>query len=270
MTEAGKDFTGSIPALYERHLGPLLFEPYARVLAERLAGFDGRLLETAAGTGILTRALARKLPARVAITATDLSRPMLDHAAAALDAPQVTWRQADAMSLPFESAGFDAVVCQFGVMFLPDKPAGFVEARRVLRPGGRFLFDVWDRIEENEIPAVVNAAVAAFFPQDPPGFMTRTPHGYHDKDRIREGLRLAGFGEIAIETVTLGSRAPTATDPAIGFCKGTPLRHEIEARDAGLLDEVTAHVADAVARRFGDGPIEGRLQAHVVTAISPR
>jgi len=268
MTEADDVFAGSIPALYDRHLGPLLFEPYAIDLARRLAGFEGRLLETATGTGVVTRALVHTLPSSVAITATDLNQPMLDHAARNLGAPHVTWRQADALSLPFENTSFDAVVCQFGVMFFPDKPAGFAEARRVLKPGGRFLLNVWDRIEENEIPMAVSAAVAALFPHDPPGFLARTPHGYHDTERIRHELRRAGFRHVEIETVTLRSRAASPADPAIGFCKGTPLRHEIEARDASRLDEVTDLVARAIAQRFGHGPIDGKLQAHVVTAVT--
>ncbi len=269
MTEADKVFAGSIPALYDRHLGPLLFAPYARDLARRLAGFRGRLLETAAGTGIATRALVDSLAPDVAITASDLNQPMLDHAARGLpDSSHVTWRCADAADLPFETASFDAVVCQFGVMFLPDKPAGFAEARRVLRPGGRFLFSVWSRLEENEIPATVHAAVAALFPRDPPDFLARTPYGYHDGDRIRHALQAAGFRDVAIETVTLRGRADKAADPAIGFCQGSPLRHEIEARDASRLDAVTDQVARAVARRFGDGPIAGRLQALVVAATA--
>ncbi|HYH22287.1 MAG TPA: methyltransferase domain-containing protein [Azospirillum sp.] len=268
MTEADKVFAGSIPALYDRYLGPLLFEPYALDLARRLAGFEGDVLETAAGTGIVTRALARALAPGSAITATDLSQPMLDHAARNREAPPVAWRQADALNLPFEDAGFDAVVCQFGVMFFPDKTAGFTEARRMLRPGGRFLFNVWDRIEENDVPAAVNDALATFFPHDPPRFMARTPHGYHDAERIREELRTAGFRRVDIETVTLRSRAASPADPATGFCKGTPLRHEIEARDAARLDEVTEHVAEALTRRFGPGPVEGKLQAHVISALA--
>lgn len=268
MAEVDKAFAGAIPALYDRYLGPLIFEPYARDLAGRLAGVEGRVLETACGTGIVTRALVQTLPADIELVATDLNQPMLDHAAQKLDAPQVTWRQANAMSLPFESAGFDAVVCQFGVMFFPDKPAGFAEARRVLKPGGRFLFSVWDRIEENEITAVVNAAVAAAFPDDPPAFMARTPHGYHDTGRIRDELRAVGFTGIGIETVTLRSRAASPADPATGFCQGTPMRLEIEARDASRLGEVTDLAAEALARHFGDGPIDGKIQAHVVTAVA--
>jgi ubiquinone/menaquinone biosynthesis C-methylase UbiE len=268
MAEADAVFAGSIPALYDRYLGPFLFAPYARDLAERLAGFEGQLLEIAAGTGIVTRALAGALPSTAAITATDLNQPMLDHAAQQLDSPRVTWRQADALNLPFDGGAFDAVVCQFGAMFFPDKVAGYAQARRVLRPGGRFLFSVWDRIETNAIPAVVHEAVTALFPRDPPDFMTRTPHGYHDLDRIRGDLRAAGFERITIDTVMLPSRAASPADPATGFCKGSPLRHMIEARAPQELDRVTGQVTEAVARRFGDGPIEGPIQAHVITALA--
>lgn len=268
MADVDKAFAGAIPALYDRYLGPLLFEPYAGDMARRLAGIEGRILETAAGTGIVTRALVQTLPASVELVATDLNQPMLDHAAQKLEASQVIWRQANALSLPFESDGFDALVCQFGVMFFPDKPAGFAEARRVLKPGGRFLFSVWDRIEDNEIAAVVSAAVAAAFPDDPPGFMARTPHGYHDTGWVRADLQKAGFTDIGIETVTLRSRAATAADPATGFCQGTPMRLEIEARDAGRLYEVTDLAAQAIARHFADGPIDGKIQAHVITAVA--
>nr|WP_295832232.1 methyltransferase domain-containing protein [uncultured Azospirillum sp.] len=268
MGEVDKAFAGAIPALYDRYLGPLIFEPYARDLARRIGDVEGRILETAAGTGIVTRALVQTLPESVDIVATDLNQPMLDHAAQKLTTPQVTWRQANALSLPFESAGFDAAVCQFGVMFFPDKPAGYAEARRVLKPGGRFLFSVWDRIEENEVTAVVSAAIAAAFPADPPNFMARTPHSYYDKDRIRGDLLSAGFNNIEIETVTMRSRAATPADPATGLCQGTPLRLEIEARDASRLGEVTDLAAQALVRHFGNGPIDGRMQAHVITATA--
>jgi ubiquinone/menaquinone biosynthesis C-methylase UbiE len=268
MKEADKLFVGSIPALYDRYLGPLIFEPYAQDLAERVVRFaPQRLLETAAGTGIVTRAMARALPATAAITATDLNQAMIDHAAAQTTADNVTWRQADALALPFADGAFDAVVCQFGVMFFPDKGAGFREALRVLKPGGRFLFNVWDRIEENEISRVLTDAVAALFPADPPRFLARTPHGYHDVAVIRDQLGRAGFAGVEIETVEKRGRAPSPRDPAIGFCQGSPLRSEIEVRDAGRLEEATEAAARAIAARFGPGPIEGKIQAHVVSAV---
>ena len=267
MKDTDKLFVGSMPALYDRHLGPFIFEPYAGDLAERVARLGPQqLLETAAGTGIVTRALARALPATAAITATDLNQAMVDYAPTQTKARNVSWRQADALALPFPDGTFDAVVCQFGVMFFPDKRAGYREALRVLKPGGRFLFNVWDRIEENEISRVVTDAVASLFPADPPQFLARTPHGYHDVAVIRDQLAQAGFASVEVETVEKRGRAPSARDPAMGFCQGSPLRSEIEARDAGRLEEATAAAAEAIAARFGAGPIEGKIQAHVITA----
>jgi ubiquinone/menaquinone biosynthesis C-methylase UbiE len=266
MTHVDQTFAGSIPALYDRHLGPLLFEPYALDLAERVARLaPKRMLEIAAGTGIVTRALSKKLPA-VSIVATDLNQPMLDHAAARLTSARITWRQADAQALPFDDASFDVLVCQFGVMFFPDKAKAFSEARRVLAPGGRFLFNVWDRIEENEPADLVSRAVAALFPKDPPGFLARTPHGYHDLAAIDAALKQSGFSTVHAETVPKRGRAPSPRDPAIGFCQGSPLRNEIEARDKSRLEEATDAAAEAVAERLGRGPIDGKLQAHVVAA----
>jgi ubiquinone/menaquinone biosynthesis C-methylase UbiE len=268
MEATDRRFAGSIPEIYDRFLVPLIFAPYAEDLAARLAQpAPSAVLETAAGTGVLTRAIAARLPAGARIVATDLNQPMLDHAAARqADDRRILWRQADALALPFADAEFDAVACQFGVMFFPDKAQGYREARRVLRPGGRFLFNAWDRIAANEFADVVTEALAEVFPNDPPRFMARTPHGYHDTARIREDLAAAGFAEIAIETVDHRSRAATPNDVAIAYCQGTPLRNEIEARDASRLAEATGRAAEALARRFGSGPVDGLIRAHVVVA----
>ena len=260
-------FAGSIPEFYDRYLGPLIFAPYARDLATRVAALaPASVLETAAGTGIATRALAGALPASSAIVATDLNQPMLDFAATRLVAANVAWRQADALQLPFPAESFDAVACQFGAMFFPDKVAAYREARRVLRPGGRLVFNVWDRIERSELTYLVSEAVAAAFHSDPPRFLARMPHGYHATDVIRAELLAAGFAAVEIDTVELRSRAPSPRHPALGFCQGTPLRAEIEARDPDRLDEVTDRAARAVARQFGEGAIDGSMQAHVITA----
>ncbi len=268
MRDTDKAFRGSIPAAYDRYLGPMIFQPYASDMADRLAGLGaGRLLETAAGTGIVTRTLARTLSDGVAIVATDLNPPMLDFAARRSEARRVTWQQADALALPFADGEFDAVVCQFGFMFFPNKIAGFREALRLLKPSGRLLFSVWDRIEKNEFAHIVHETVASLFPDNPPGFLARTPHGYHDARLIRDDLRAAGFGRINIETVESRSRAPSARNPAIGFCQGTPLRNEIEGRDPSRLAEATDAAARAIARRFGEGSVEGKMQALVITAV---
>ena len=268
MTESDKVFAGSIPELYDTYLVPLIFELYANDLAERAAALAPKtVLETAAGSGVVTRALASRLASDARYIVTDLNRPMLDHAANKQGADdRITWRQADALDLPFEGASFDAVVCQFGVMFFPDRVAGYAEARRVLKPGGSFLFNVWDHIEANEFAHVVTAAAASVFPDDPPRFLARTPHGYHDVELIRDELGKAGFSQVAIATLEKKSSAPSPRHPAVAYCEGTPLRNEIEIRDAGLLDQVTDRATEAIAARFGDGPVTGKIRGHVVAA----
>ena len=263
MSNSGidKNFTGSIPKLYETYLVPLIFEPYAADLATRLASRSlTRVLEIAAGTGVVTRALASVLPKNVSIVATDLNQAMLDQASAVGTKRAVEWRQADAMQLPFGDGTFDAVVCQFGVMFFPEKSQAFSEARRVLRPGGVFIFNVWDRIEENEFIDTVTTALESVFPQDPPRFMTRTPHGYYDRSIIERDLVNGGFTALPqISTLAARSRATSARVPAIAYCQGTPLRNEIEARDASRLGEATDIAAEAIAQRFGRGVVDGSV-----------
>ena len=265
-----KVFAGSIPKLYDAYLVPLIFEPYAADLVARLRSRRlARVLEVAAGTGVVTRRMASELQSRVAIVATDLNQAMLDHAAVVGTARPVEWRQADAMQLPFDDQAFDAVVCQFGAMFFPDKAKAFAEARRVLKPGGVFIFNVWDRIEENEFADTVTTALASVFPQDPPRFMARTPHGYHDRSAIERDVAAGGFaGAPRIETIAARSRASSPRAPALAYCQGTPLRNEIEARDAARLAEATDMAAEAIAARFGRGAVDGKIQAHIVTVES--
>jgi ubiquinone/menaquinone biosynthesis C-methylase UbiE len=268
--EKDKVFAGSIPDIYDQFLVPLIFEPYAYDLSQRLALFNPkRVLETAAGTGVLTRAVADRLP-EAHIVATDLNQPMLDRAATRVQRGGLEWRLADALALPFDDQSFDAVVCQFGVMFFPDKVAGFREARRVLRAGEPFLFNSWDHIARNELVSVVADALAGMFPDDPPRFMERTPHGYHDPNAIRRDLGEAGFTDIAIEVVAARSRASSAYNAAFGYCQGSPWRAEIEARGGPAgLQKATQHAADALVKRFGNGPIDGSIAAFVATARAP-
>ena len=268
MAATDKLFAGSIPEIYDRYLVPLIFESYARDLADRLVKGEPReILETAAGSGVLTRAIASRLPGSARIVATDLNQPMLDHAMTRQSDDRIEWRQADALALPFANESFDVIACQFGVMFFPDKVQGYKEARRVLKPGGRFFFNVWDRISENEFADVITQALAEVFPHDPPRFMMRTPHGYHDVERIRRELNAGGFTDISVEAVENRSKASSPQDPAIAYCQGTPLRNEIEARDAALLEQATSHAADALAQRYGTGAVEGRIRAFVFSAI---
>lgn len=268
MTGADKIFAGSIPAIYERCMVPMIFEPYARDLAARVAGLRPQaVLEIAAGTGVVTRAMAEALGPGVGIVATDLNQPMLEIATNLQGtAGGVRFQQADAQALPFADESFDVVVCQFGVMFFPDKDLGYREARRVLKPGGHYVFAVWDRLSTNEFVSVVNTVLTDRFHDDPPMFMERAPHGYHDTDAIIAAVRQAGFGDVVVDTVDKVSRSNSALEAATGYCQGNPLRNEIEARDPGRLQAVTDSVAAALAARFGRGPIEGRIRAHVVTA----
>ncbi len=259
-------FAGSIPAIYDRYLGPLLFAPYAEHVGSLLADMRaGRLLEIAAGTGIVTEVLARRLPS-AEIVATDLNQAMVDHAAGKPGLKRVTLRQADALALPFGDESFDAVVCQFGVMFYPDRVKGHREARRVLKPGGRYVIALWDRLENNPMTRCVVDAVGAHLPRNPPRFLARTPHGHYDRDKTRRELTEAGFTGIDIDLVTLPSRAPSSRDAAIGLCQGTPMRGEIEAEAPEGLEETTDLATAALTREFGSGPIEAPMQALVAMA----
>ncbi len=268
MVATDKVFAGSIPEMYDRLMVPLIFEPYAVDLAARVAAAAPKdVLETAAGTGVVTRAVAARLPPGVRITVTDLNQPMLDYAMAKQSGDKrITWKQADALALPFDDQSFDVVACEFGAMFFPDKVKGYKEARRVLKPGGRFLFSVWDKISENDFADTITDALAEIFPRDPPRFLARTPHGYHDGKQIRGELAEAGFTAVTIDAVDARSKAASPRDPAIAYCQGTPLRNEIEARGAPGLEEATNYAVEAMAKKYGKDAVDGRIRAFVITA----
>ena len=266
MNPLGVDaaFVGSIPQVYERYLVPLIFEPYAADLALRTARrHPSSVLEIAAGTGVVTRQLAKTLPPAVSIVATDLNQAMLDQAAAQGTSRPVEWRQADALQLPFPDQFFDVVVCQFGVMFFPDKARAFAEARRVLRSGGQFIFNVWDRIDHNDFADTVTRALGTLFPDDPPRFLARVPHGYHDPSVIAQDLARGGFTRPPqVTTLSARSRAVSPRIPAVSYCQGTPLRGEIEARGRSRLIEATDLASSAIAHQFGSETVDGKIQAH--------
>jgi ubiquinone/menaquinone biosynthesis C-methylase UbiE len=247
---------------------PLIFEPYAADIARRAASFSpSKILETAAGSGVVTRALAPKLSPDASYFVTDLNLPMLDYAASRQPPDgRVNWRQADALALPFADGVFDVVCCQFGAMFFPDRTSCYREARRVLKPGGHFLFSVWDRIEENVFADDVTNALARMFPHDPPRFLARTPHGYYDTALIRSELEQAGFSRVVIETRPELSRAASPRIPAVAYCQGTPLRNEIEARDPEQLDAATDYAESGIADKHGRGEVAAKIQAHVIIA----
>lgn len=253
-----------MPEAYDRHLGPVLFTPFAKDLADRLAAFSpNRVLELAAGTGLVTRELLRATPG-AEVVATDLNPAMVDYGARHV--PTATWRQADAQSLPFPDASFDLVVCQFGIMFFPDKPAAVAEARRVLVPGGRLMFNTWDTLRTHLFGATVTDCLRTAFEADPPTFLADVPHGYADSTRITADLAAGGLACDSFDTITLTGTGEAA-DVALGFCTGTPVRAEIEAR--GDVAATTALIQSDMRARLGDGPVTGTMTAHVVVAHRP-
>jgi ubiquinone/menaquinone biosynthesis C-methylase UbiE len=263
MAQQSTTFDHSTPALYDRYMGPLLFEAYANLVAERSALLQpSRILETAAGTGIVTRAVNEAVPQ---IVATDLNPVMIDFAAQRVRSERVAFQRADAQDLPFPDGSFDLVICQFGVMFFPDKVRANREAWRVLASGGRYLLVSFDRLEFNPVPKMAEDAVAALLPEDPPEYMERGPFSYADPALIEHDLFAAGFTDIQCETVVLLSRV-TARDAAQGLVLGSPFRLEIERRDPSVLDRAVNAVTEALR------PLDGKdaaISAHVVTATSP-
>jgi SAM-dependent methyltransferase len=266
MTSTDTDFAGSIPGLYDRYMGPLLFLPYADEVARRARTFAPRdILETAAGTGLVTAALHSALP-DAAIVATDLNPAMLAVAAEHIRSDKVRFEPADALALPFAEGSFDLVVCQFGLMFFPDKVKGNAEARRILREGGHYIAVIWDRLDRNPVSQIVHDTVTDLYPEDPPSFFARTPHGYADPLQIERDMRAAGFGNVEIETVELESRPVSAADAATGLVGGSPLRNEIEERDPDGVDSAIIATTHALNRLDVNGRLDSRLSAHIVTS----
>lgn len=260
--EADSVWGVSMSEAYERWLVPTVFRPFAADLALRTAAHaPRRVLELAAGTGALTRELVDTLDAAEVI-ATDLNEAMVG--LGRVREPRAEWRRADAMQLPFEDGEFDVVACQFGVMFFPNKPAAFTEARRVLTPAGTLIMSTWGRLEEHDFQAALVAALEQVFPDDPPTFMVAVPHGYADLDAVVGDLSTGGLRCVHAEAVTLQGTAASAAEVAAGYCKGTPLRAGIEAR--GELEALTALIMKEMERQLGSAPVTGQMTAHVVEA----
>jgi SAM-dependent methyltransferase len=271
MDASDNKFAGSIPEFYDTYMVPLVFEPYAADLATRVAArTPNMVLETAAGSGVVTRALSAHLSKESRYHVTDLNQPMLDHAANRQQGDaRISWQQADALALPFDDAGFDVAVCQFGAMFFPDRIRGYAEAHRVLKSGGAFIFNIWDRIEDNIFADLVTNVASKAFPDDPPIFLRRTPHGHFQTDIIEAELGQAGYAGVSIEQVEKVSAAPDARFVALAYCQGTPLRNEIEARDPTSLDHITDLATAEIESQYGTGPVAAKIQALVITAEKP-
>jgi len=259
-------FSGSVPASYERLMVPLIFRPYADELARRAQKLGPRrILETAAGTGALTRALAETLP-DAEIVATDLNQPMLDVAAEQIASPRGRFTAADAQDLPFDDSSFDLAVCQFGAMFFPERVRAFSEARRVLSADGVYLLAIWDGIERNPLTEIAQEALVDLFPDDPPLFMREGPFSYHDTAAIERDLHAGGFETVEIETVEKRSRAGSAREAAEALCYGTPMGVEVQDRQPGSLDRVFAEVMRRFEALEQNGAIDQPMSAHIVTA----
>jgi SAM-dependent methyltransferase len=252
-----------MPQAYDRLLGPVKFTPYGRELAQRAAAFRPTdVLELAAGTGLLTQQLLAALP-EARIVATDLNPPMVawgsEHVIGA------SWSQADALDLSFPDDSFDLVACGFGVMFFPDKQAAFREVRRVLRPGGGFVFSVWDAVDRVPFTSDLYDELVVLFPDDPPDFFVRVPYGYHDPEVVQADLAAAGFRDVVVENVQLTTPARSARSYADGYCYGTPLRFLLEER--GDLDAIARQLGDAMTKRWGEGRIEQQMSALLLTCV---
>jgi ubiquinone/menaquinone biosynthesis C-methylase UbiE len=266
MSEANARFVGTIPELYDRHLAPVIFEPYAADLARRVAAATAApVLEVACGTGILTQQLRAQLSPTVRLVATDLNQPMIDYARSKLGAlAPIDWRPADAAALPFPSASFGALACQFGLMFVPDKEAAFREARRVLAKDGLFAFNVWAGFEHNPFGRIAHETIGRFFSVDPPNFY-QVPFGFHDPDVLRRFLDANDFGQVEVEWITLEARSLCAKSLAVGLIKGNPVSIAIQGREVAL-DPIVDALETALARVGGDHPFRSTMRALVVTA----
>ena len=266
MSEANARFLGTIPELYDRHLGPVLFEPYAADLARRVTvAKTARVLEVACGTGILTQKVRARLSPTAQLVATDLNQPMIDYARSKFGAPHaIDWRTADAAALPFESTSFDALACQFGLMFVPDKEAAFREARRVLAKDGLFAFNVWGGFEHNPFGRIAHETIGSFFSADPPNFY-EVPFGFHDSNTLRRLLDANDFGEVEVDTVTIEAHSESARSLAVGLVKGNPVSIAIQERGV-MLDPIVDALEAALARVGGGYPFTSTMRALVVTA----
>jgi SAM-dependent methyltransferase len=253
--------------LYERHLGSVLFEPYAIDLAHRVAEncAEGSVLEMACGTGIVTRQLRAHLKPSVALTATDINPGMLDYARRKLSGLRsIAWKQADIADLPFPDASFNVAICQFGLMFVQDKDRAFREMRRVLVKGGLLVFDVWDRMENNPWGIIAHETVGGFFPGNPPQFF-KAPCSFYDVDVLRNLLTASGFDRINIQTIRKECYSNTARSLAIGLIEGAPILVEIQER-GGSSEPIVDAMATALASTGGENPYRSTMQAIVTTA----
>lgn len=269
MSSNASQFVGDIPAHYDNGLGPNLFADFAADLACRASALrPSRVLELAAGTGIVSRELRNGLGSGTALTVTDLNAPMLDWARSKFAVDEnVSFATADAMALPFDAAAFDLVVCQFGVMFFPDKVSAFRETSRVLENGGTYLFNVWARLEDNAFARLAHIVTSEFFPADPPGFY-RVPFSYADPGEVVRDLSAAGFSNIGHEHLRITKAIGDMHGFATGLVFGNPLIDEIRSRGNVSPDEIAGRLEDRLIEEFGQNPSVMEIEAIVFSAIA--
>jgi SAM-dependent methyltransferase len=264
------NFAGNIPEHYDCGLGPHIFAGYAADIARRVAARGPlRVLETAAGTGIVTRQLRNMLPSNATLLATDLNPPMLDVARKKFGpAERVEFLQADAAALPFPDGGFDAAICQFGVMFFPDKDKAYREIFRVLAPSGRYVFSVWDGERYNPFARIAHEVIGSFFPADPPQFY-RVPFSYCQIDPIKESLLNSGFAEISIAIVRMETQIKDFALFARGLVYGNPVIDQIRAQGGIDPVRIVEAIVPALRKQFGPDPGAMPLQAILFSAAKP-
>jgi ubiquinone/menaquinone biosynthesis C-methylase UbiE len=258
-------FAGSVPANYEKYLGPFLFEPYALDLISRLQDKKyNDILEIACGTGRVTKHLAAAVK-HDTLTATDLNPDMISTAKEKVHDKSIKWISADAMQLPFDDNSFDLVVMQFGIMFFPDRPKGLSEAYRVLRPGGKLIFNTWDRTEN--VPAIYEGrkVIESYFEGNPPKFYS-IPFSMHDENELRELPTKAGFKDVKVSLVKKEGYSPSAAGLAIGIVEGNPIYLAIVEKDPSLVNKITEHVKKVLINKYGES-VKVPLQAWVVEGI---
>ena len=261
-----ESFSGTVPENYDRYLGPLLFEPFAIELASRISGKNFKnVLELACGTGRVTRHLRRSLPQQATLVATDLHADMIQIASAQLSNENISWETADAQELQFANASFDLVVCQFGLMFMPDREKVLSEVYRVLAPGGKFIFNTWDKIENNGAIYVGNQIICSYFPENPPTFY-RIPFLLHQPDLLETNLLATGFKNIKVSAVEKEGVSPSAKAAAIGIVEGNPIYNHIMQRDPNLVEVIRKAVEQKIAEAYGNAPLKTPLRAWVFEA----
>ncbi len=261
MSEKSVPFEKTIPGVYERYLGPYLYEPYAVYVTRKIKDKPKHVLEIGAGTGRLTNHLSKKIGLDAKLIAIDINPAMLDIAKQKVNEPNVEFQVADAQNLPFPDNSFDFVVCQFGFMFLPEKQKGFNEAWRVLKPGGQFVFVTWDKAENNITLHISQQTILHFLKATPPPFFGRAYSSMNNPDELRSYATVAGFENVIVQKITLEGQSPTAMDAAIGFVEGNAIIHEILKEGPELLQTIETTIVAKINEQVSKDPVRSELNA---------